>query len=108
MSEPNWEIRVGGIYVSHSGSRRKVLALDGDAVHNVTLFPAGFGEATPHINSAKSFRQVHHPEDQSPLPAMTALLEKVVKAGERGELGPAARYLGFEAQEILARSGVAR
>ena len=106
MPESNFPIRVGGVYRSRASNlNRRVISIDGDMIVNATVYASIGSEAMPHSQTADSFRQIHFPEDISPIPALLAFIEKVAEAGERGEFRPGV-YLSDEARELLASQKV--
>lgn len=82
MSTFNWPICVGGEYrkTGFPEQYAKVIAIDDDLVHYEFRRFDGKEHRFRHGNkiSAVSFRHCFIPEDQSPIPALTAALKKVL------------------------------
>lgn len=114
MSEPNWIIRVGGCYnhlnYPNPHCRFRVTEIDGDSIHYVQEHKFShdleWKAANNHVSGSRVFRMVYAPEDASPLPAMIALLEKLIGVAERGAWQSEGRYLAHEARELLASQKV--
>lgn len=88
-SEPNWPIRVGGVYaVKHTREvpvLQRVTATDGEMVYTVivTKIPSGgTREHSPDSYFAADFRALHHPGDGGPLPAFRAAANLAIAALE--------------------------
>lgn len=90
MKAAEWPIRVGGEYPTdeiicpqtNSATYARVLAIDGADVHFESV-RVDRGDGKPHVYrehsllSAPVFRRLHAPGDQSPLPRMYTLLDKL-------------------------------
>jgi hypothetical protein len=112
----NWPIIVGGQYESKDAicpdinrtTFARVTALDGDTVYyrffRVDREDGREQDCQPSACSTGVFRATHRPEDQSPLPAYRAFLEKVIAVAEGGQWASKGRYLAHEARELLAEA----
>lgn len=78
MNEANWPIRIGGEYKAQtSGLFRRVIAIDGDAIHHELVYASDGDVLDRNSYSSHLFRRTSHPEDQSPIPALVAALRKI-------------------------------
>lgn len=79
-STPNWPIRVGGQYAfknDRPAVSGRVAATDGDRIHWVHRYSHNGEEFAANDDDSEMFRALFRPEDQSPIPALVAVLKAI-------------------------------
>lgn len=83
-SKSTWPIRVGGEYlrqaIPNGFTFMRVLAFNGEEVVYQHVWREDGDVLSVHTADPETFRRLYCPEDQSPIPALVAALEKALEA----------------------------